>query len=74
MVGHDVVVIRKQEEPVSAILDVNILGKAAVLHFALTPSAAGAVPTQPADYSTQLCFCQVLIGFSYSTPHRRSQL
>jgi hypothetical protein len=48
--GHDTVVIGKQGTCNHYSLDVNILGKAAVLHFALAPLLwLGAMPTQPAD-------------------------
>jgi hypothetical protein len=59
-------------------LDVSILGKAAVLHSALTPFCGwGLCPSQPADYWAQLCFmsgshrlliiCSPQVGMAHSS-------
>jgi hypothetical protein len=54
----------------STSLNVNSLGKAAVLHFALCSLLRlGLCQTHPANYWAQLYLCQILIGFSWSAPH-----
>jgi hypothetical protein len=65
--GCDIVT---RETCVPTSLNINNLGKAAVPHFAShSLLRLGPCQTQPVDYCTQLCLCQVLIGFSQSVPH-----
>jgi hypothetical protein len=65
--GHDILVIRNRGTWDCYSQDV------AVLHFAVVPFCSwGLCPSQPADYWTQLCSCQLLIGISYSAPHTAS--
>jgi hypothetical protein len=60
--GRDIVT---GETCVPTSLNINNLGKVAVLYFALRSLLwLGPCQTQPVDYWAQLCLCQVLIGFS----------
>jgi hypothetical protein len=46
------------------------LRKGSCAAFCLTPFCSkGLCQSQPADYLTRLCLCQVLTGLSYSAPH-----
>jgi hypothetical protein len=53
-------------------LHINILRKAAVLHFALTSSAAGGCAKR--SLQMWLCLCYILIGFLYSAVHIHSHM
>jgi hypothetical protein len=68
--GNDTVVIRNRRNLRSLLSGRKHLRKSSSAAFCPCPILwLGLCPTQPSDYLTQLCLCQVLIGFSYSALH-----